>query len=544
MAERPDSQDNSAARLGVVRGGTVRSARELLQPEAAPKPPVEKKPEPLPRKRSRSRVVSALSGALTLLLFLGAVAAVGGYFATRHFQSPGPLPADKIVYIPKGTGVDEIGSILEREGVISNAGLFEAGVRIGSLMQMMDGVKAGEYQFKQSASLLNVLDTLSKGQVILHSVTIPEGLTSEQIVNRLRDFEFLSGEVADIPREGALMPTTHRFERGTHRQQVIERLSRDQRAAIDKIWRERDKAIPLRSPQEMVILASIVEKETGRADERTRVAAVFINRLNQKIKLQSDPTIVYGIVGGKGPLGRPLSRADIDKATPYNTYAISGLPPGPIANPGRAALEAVAKPSRTKDLFFVADGTGGHAFSETLEQHNRNVARWRQIEQGISGGTLPAGQPAPLRAGQPAPLRPPGPRTQILPPGFIAPAAAAVAAPLRAEPAAPAAASAYTVPQLQLDTLRSAVDGMADAGEIDIKGETPVESWPVPAGRRAAPKPQSDDPESTVPLRAQRRAAAPAGRAPGLDASTGTAKDPLLNRNFDLSTGKTVPSLR
>ena len=155
-----------------------------------------------------------------------------------------------------------------------------------------------------------------------------------------------------------------------------------QRQALEQIWQRRSPRLPIKSPQELVILASIVEKETGRADERTRVAGVFINRLMKRMKLQSDPTIVYGLVGGKGTLGRGILRSEIETATPYNTYVVEGLPPGPIANPGRAALEAVANPSRTKDLYFVADGSGGHAFAETYDQHQRNVARWRQIEKG------------------------------------------------------------------------------------------------------------------------------------------------------------------
>jgi UPF0755 protein len=196
-----------------------------------------------------------------------------------------------------------------------------------------------------------------------------------------------------VPAEGGLLPDTYLFERGTSREQMLQRMQNAQKKLVAEIWARRAQDLILKSPNELVTLASIVEKETGVADERPRVASVFHNRLNKRMKLQSDPTIIYGIVGGKGKLDRPLSRADIKGATAFNTYVIPGLPPGPIANPGRASLEATANPLRTDDLFFVADGTGGHAFAATLEDHNANVKRWREIEKtrnadaGSAGGT-------------------------------------------------------------------------------------------------------------------------------------------------------------
>ena len=180
-----------------------------------------------------------------------------------------------------------------------------------------------------------------------------------------------------MPREGTLLPETYKFPRGTTREQVIQRMQQAQKRVLAEIWERRNPDIPVKSPEQLVTLASIVEKETGKADERSRVAAVFVNRLRQKIKLQSDPTIIYGLVGGKGTLGRPIKRSEITQPSPYNTYVIEGLPPGPIANPGRASLEAAANPARTRDLFFVADGTGGHAFTETYDQHQKNVAKLR-----------------------------------------------------------------------------------------------------------------------------------------------------------------------
>ena len=348
-----------------------RSPSEAIKPMAAPPPP--------PRiRRPRGGMLSAFSGFLTLLIALAGAVLFGIAVLDREVTADGPLQADKVVLIPRNTGTSEIASILSREGVIKQPTLFE----IYALLNRQRGtLKAGEFLFKSGASIQEAIDTLVQGKAILHSVTIPEGLTSEQIVARLADHEILTGDVTEMPAEGTLLPDTYKFERGMTRQQLVATMQAAHRQALNQIWQRRAQDVPVKTPQELVILASIVEKETGRADERTRVAGVFINRLQKRMKLQSDPTIVYGLVGGKGTLGRGILRSEIEQATPYNTYVIEGLPPSPIANPGRAALEAVANPSRTKDLYFVADGSGGHAFAETYEQHQRNVARWRQIEK-------------------------------------------------------------------------------------------------------------------------------------------------------------------
>ena len=320
-----------------------------------------------------------LSGFLTLGLVVAGAATVGVLALEHEVEAPGPLPADKIVLIPKGSGTPDVASLLQREGVIANTTLFEV---YAYLNRRKGQLKAGEFQFAAGTTIEEAIDTLISGKAVQHAFTVPEGLTSEQIVQRLRENELLSGNVNEVPREGTLMPDTYQFERGMSRQQIVNKMQSEAREALAKAWAKRTPDLAIKTPQELVILASIVEKETGRADERPRVASVFLNRLSKRMKLQSDPTIVYGIVGGKGTLGRGILRSEIDRPTPYNTYAIEGLPPGPIANPGRAALEAVAAPLKTRDLFFVADGTGGHAFAETLDQHQRNVARWRQIERG------------------------------------------------------------------------------------------------------------------------------------------------------------------
>jgi UPF0755 protein len=293
-------------------------------------------------------------------------------------------------------------------------------------MHAREGLKAGEYSFQAHASLRDVINTIVEGKVVQHQITIPEGLTSEQIVTRLLQNDVLTGSVKEMPREGTLLPDSYNFRHGDTREQAIQRMQQAQKRVLAAAWERRNPDLPLKSPEQLLTLASIVEKETGKSDERPRVAAVFVNRLRQNMRLQSDPTIIYGLVGGKGTLGRPIMRSEIEQPTPYNTYMINGLPPGPIANPGRAAIEATANPSRTKDLYFVADGTGGHAFAETLEQHQRNVTHLRQIEQqareagktAVPADTLPsalAPTDAPPAAAAVPPARAPArPRTRSI----------------------------------------------------------------------------------------------------------------------------------
>ena len=313
-------------------------------------------------KSARHPLVIAGNAVFTILILLAIIVGVGFAVGKHRFDAPGPLTEDKVVNIPPRFGIRDIADLLIKEGVIEHPLTFV----VGSLLaKTRDELRFGEYQFNKQASLHDVLNTLVSNKVVQHQVTIAEGLTSEQIVQRLLDADMLAGNIREIPREGTLLPESYRFPRGTPRDQVIQRMQQAQKRVIQEVWDHRAPDLPLRSPEQLVTLASIVEKETGRADERTRVAAVFVNRLKQRMRLQSDPTIIYGLVGGKGTLGRPIMRSEIEQPTPYNTYVIEGLPPGPIANPGRAALEAVANPARTKELYFVADGTGGHAFSET-----------------------------------------------------------------------------------------------------------------------------------------------------------------------------------
>ncbi|MDE2362516.1 MAG: endolytic transglycosylase MltG [Hyphomicrobiales bacterium] len=387
----------SETRASMFGRRTLKSPNEALQPEAAPPPPP-------PKKKKREGALSAFSGFLSFLLVLCVSAGFGLVALQKKMREPGPLPADKVVYIAPGTEVPDIIALLEREGVIDSPSLLNAELVLeGSRSKL----KAGEYMFHQNATMREVLDELVNGRQILHAITIPEGLTSQQIVERLRGNDLLVGDMKEIPPEGSLLPETYKVARGASIHDLIRKMQDAEKKMLDQVWARRSPDLPLHSPYELLTLASIVEKETGKADERPRVAGVFVNRLQKRMRLQSDPTIVYGLVGGRGTLGRGILRSEVEKWTPYNTYAIDGLPPGPIANPGRAALEAVANPSRTQDLYFVADGTGGHVFASSLDEHARNVARWRQIERDARD----RGNAADVDHAQPLPAPPPAPAT-------------------------------------------------------------------------------------------------------------------------------------
>jgi UPF0755 protein len=357
-----------------------RSPRTALEPERVPSPARRSR-------RARHPIVVAGNAVFTFLVLLALVIGGGLFIGKNRFEAPGPLAEDKIVNIPRGLGTRDIADLLVREGVIDQPWVFVGGVVV---LKAREGLKYGEYQFTQHASLRDVVDTITEGRVVQHALTVPEGLTSEQIVARLLQNDALSGTIKEIPREGTLMPETYKFTRGTSRETIIQRMQQSSRRILQEVWQHRMADLPIKSPEDLLTLASIVEKETGKPDERTRVAAVFVNRIKQKMRLQSDPTIIYGLTGGKGSLGRPIMKSEIEQPTPYNTYIIDGLPPGPIANPGIASLEAAANPARTKEIYFVADGTGGHVFAENYEQHQKNVARLRAIENGQSEPAAPA----------------------------------------------------------------------------------------------------------------------------------------------------------
>jgi UPF0755 protein len=474
-------------------------------------------PEPkLPRKRR-----SAISRVFRSLFLLGLLAAIvtgiGAFYAYQQFALPGPLAGNKVVVIDRGLGTPEIAAQLQDAGVISDARVFSA---MAYATGARGKLKAGEYEFAKDESMHDVMAKIAAGRSIGYKISIPEGWTSEMAVARLMENEILTGEIAAIPAEGAILPDTYVFKRGMTRQKLLEDMQAAQDELLEKIWASRRPDLGLQSKEELVVMASIVEKETALADERPMVASVFMNRLKKGMRLQSDPTIIYGIVGGKGKLDRALTRTDIRTPTPYNTYTISGLPPGPIANPGRAALEAVANHPNTDYLFFVADGSGGHAFASTLEEHNRNVANWRRLvsaEEASAAAEVDsetseaadAGQGAAAVADPPAETAPavePSPATaQTMPDITVEPPAAeaaaealpGAAADTEAAPDAVPGPAAVPVPQPKPAALASVtVEPPAEEAETKADGQAPAAK---PAQKPAPPVAVADlEPGSLV----------------------------------------------
>jgi UPF0755 protein len=564
-----------------------RSAPTPAPPPSAPKP-----------RRPRRTGLSSLSAFLSFVLIGAFIGLVAFAAALVEERKAGPLTADKVLLIEREDDGGPIADQLERGGVIDSAPLFSA-------MTLIDGnhgaLKRGEYAFKAGVNMREVEQELLSGKVLLHSVTIPEGLTSEQIVQRLRENDVLVGDVKELPREGSLLPETYKFARGETRQALLTVMAKAQLKAVDEIWKKRSPDLPIKSPGELVTLASIVEKETGKVEERPRVAGVFVNRLLKHMKLQSDPTIVYGLVFGKGTLGHSITKAELEQATPYNTYNIEGLPPGPICNPGKAALEAVANPAHSKELYFVADGSGGHAFAETLDQHLKNVAHWRQIEKDAKDKLAPEAAPPgfapPTTRGDIDPadpdafgaLMPVSPSPPINPrdPKALALAASAVADPKAfgglAPVVAPTPAGQGALLANKLAKLGASLQKrealFSDGGALSpakIAGKSPEELGIVVTGVNDQPEivkfPGENDaaepsgPVASVPLspaaladeraREARYGDAPAGdlrvavanastpataRARAFDASEGTRLDPLLNKTYDLSYAKVIP---
>ena len=362
--------EGSGNGVSAAKPAVPRSPRAALEPERVPMPS---------RRSSRARhpVIVVGNAIFTVLIVISVAVGAALFFGKQRFDAAGPLADNKVVNIPRGLGIRDIADLLQREGVVDQPYIFMGGV---IALKARGELKYGEYQFSKHASVADVVDTIIEGKVVQHAFTVPEGLTSEQIVARLLENTALTGQIKEIPREGTLLPETYRFTRGMTREQIIQRMQQAHRRVLQDVWEHRMPDLPVKTPEQLVTLASIVEKETGRPDERTRVAAVFVNRLKTKMRLQSDPTIIYGLTGGKGSLGRPIQKNEIEQPTPYNTYVIDGLPPGPIANPGRASLEAAANPARTKEIYFVADGGGGHVFSDNYTEHQKNVARLRGLE--------------------------------------------------------------------------------------------------------------------------------------------------------------------
>ncbi len=319
---------------------------------------------------------------------LVALLAIGFFYGYGAWTGPGPLPVDKNIVIARGSGVSTIAETLENEGIIKSALVFKVAVKISGKESQL---KAGEYTFPAAITTRETLSKIVSGDIVQRKITLPEGWTSWQIVQSLKANESLTGDIAAVPAEGSLLPETYLYEKDAPREKIIAEMKAAMDKTIQELWPTREAGLPFDTIEQAITLASIVEKETGVASERATIAGVFVNRLRAGMPLQTDPTVIYAITKGqiqdegKGPLGRRLLKKDLDETdSPYNTYKYPGLPPGPIANPGRAAIQAVLHPEKNDYLYFVADGTGGHVFSKTLGEHSSNAAKWRQIrkEQG------------------------------------------------------------------------------------------------------------------------------------------------------------------
>lgn len=324
--------------------------------------------------------------AVLLLALLAAAGAGGGWLYLRSWlERPGPLRADAVVLLPPGTGVAGIAARLAEAGAVESPLLFRLGARLTGRDRAL---KAGEYALRAGMPPSAIVDLLARGEVLLHKVAVPEGLTAREVWALLESSDVLAGELPAPPPEGALLPETYLVPRGETRAKVAGRMREDMRRELEAAWASRAPDLPLRTPEEALTLASIIEKETGVPEEYPLVASVFVNRLRRGMRLQTDPTVIYALTGGAGTrdLGRELTTADLEVDHPYNTYRVVGLPPGPIANPGRGAIRAALQPADTGYLYFVADGKGGHAFARTLEEHGRNVARWRRVRDRPPAG--------------------------------------------------------------------------------------------------------------------------------------------------------------
>ncbi|WP_163883206.1 endolytic transglycosylase MltG [Rhizobium laguerreae] len=399
MSDTTNQSSDTQAQKGPI---IPKSPSEALRPERVPEPPKRSK-------KARGQVVLFLNFIMTMAVLVCVVAVIGFYYATSTYRNPGPLQTNTNFIVRNGAGLTEIASNLERNAIISDARIFR--YLTATHLSAGESLKAGEYEIKARASMRDIMELLKSGKSILYSVSFPEGLTVRQMFDRMLQDTVLEGDLpAALPTEGSLRPDTYKFSRGTKRSEIIEQMAAAQQKLVDQIWDKRDSSLPLRSKEEFVTLASIVEKETGVPDERAHVASVFLNRLGKGMRLQSDPTIIYGLFGGEGkPADRPIYQSDLKRDTPYNTYVIKGLPPTPIANPGKDTLEAVANPWKTQDLYFVADGSGGHVFSATLEEHNANVKRWRKLEadKGSDPNIAVDGQPEEQPADNGATVAPP-----------------------------------------------------------------------------------------------------------------------------------------
>jgi len=316
---------------------------------------------------------------VVILIFAAALLVGGvGFWGVATHRAAGPLNGYARLVIPRGATLTEVAAQLRLAGVIRHPTIFILAARLNGLT-----IKAGEFEFTNHMTASDVLQWLDDGKSVVRRVTVPEGISNRDVARLLENATGLEGTLSLQIAEGALLPDTYHYSYGDSRDEVARRMTRAMDDALRELWPRRVSGLPIKTPREAVILASIVEKETAVATERPRVAAVFLNRLRRNMRLQSDPTVAYALQRGDSALNAALTRRDLQLDNPFNTYRYEGLPPGPISNPGRAAIEAVLRPLETDELFFVADGSGGHAFARTLEEHNRNVARWRARQKRL-----------------------------------------------------------------------------------------------------------------------------------------------------------------
>jgi UPF0755 protein len=413
-----------------------KSPSEALEPK---RPTARRGGRPRRKARRLSPALRILNTVLTLTVTALVVVAGSAFWMAREVNKPGPAREAKLESVRKGDGARDVAARLEASGAISSQHLFIVN-HMGHQVLGWFGVKplqikAGEFEIPPGASLKQVAEILNEGRSTMYRVTVPEGLTTAQIINRLKADTNLQGDIAVMPGEGTLLPDTYKFSKGMTRQQLVDLMQAEQRKVLEKLWPARQEGLPFLAVEEAVTFASIVEKETGRNDERDRVAAVFVNRLRKKMRLQSDPTILYGLFLGATEWGRPIYKSEIQSKTAHNTYQIEALPPTPICNPGKSALEATLNPAKTTDLYFVANGQGGHIFTSTLADHNNAVANWRKVEKDIRAKQAEQAPVRAARAGGAATVQAAPATTE--PAETEAPATQQAAAPAAAEPAVP-----------------------------------------------------------------------------------------------------------
>jgi UPF0755 protein len=332
-----------------------------------------------------------LLAALSMMAALAGVVVIAGVTQLNaYLVRPGPTKQETVVVLPRGAGLARIAGMLSDAGVIEHPWMFRLAVRVLGHDRVL---KAGEYAFPAAITPGSVLNLLANGQTVARKLTIAEGLTVAEIYQLLDKAEGLVGELPPPPPEGSLLPETYFYAFGDRREDLVRRMRRGMQDLLGQLWQKRARGLPLVRPEDAVTLASIVDKETSQPDERRKIAAVFINRLRSGMRLQADPTVIYGLTEGERRLGRALTRQDWTDGSAYNTYQIEGLPPGPIGNPGRASIEAVLNPAAVDYLYFVANGNGGHAFARTLAEHNRNVAAWRKLQSGEATPEPPPAKP-------------------------------------------------------------------------------------------------------------------------------------------------------